>query len=230
MPDLAHAEPAVEAYAHPRGPVAGGFPLEQLEPSAPPPLGSPERIVADAAAEAEHIRELARAAGHAEGLAQGHADGLAEARSAALALTEALAGAQALRERLAEETERDAVDLALTLAAKVLAGTLAVQPERVLDVVRGALRRVVDRRRLTVLLDPADLQAAQAALAEVATQVGGIEHYELQADRRVGRGGAIVRTAESEVDATVATQLERAREVVEAALSRAGASGEEADS
>jgi flagellar assembly protein FliH len=231
MPDLAPAEPAVEAHAFSRGPVAaGGFPLEQLEPSAPPPLGSPERIIADAAAEAERIRALARAEGHSEGLAQGHADGLAEASSAALALTEALAEAQALRERLAEETERDAVDLALALAAKVLAGTLAVQPERVLDVVRGALRRVVDRRRLTVLLDPADLQAAQAALAEVATQVGGIEHYELQADRRVGRGGAIVRTAESEVDATVATQLERAREVVEAAFGGTGVAGGEADS
>jgi flagellar assembly protein FliH len=196
----------------------GGFALEQLEPSAPPPPGSAERIVADAAAEAEHIRALARAEGHAEGLAQGHADGLAEACSAALALSEALNEARALRERIAEETERDAVELALALAAKVLAGALAAQPEHVLDVVRGALRRVADRRRVTVLLDPADLQAAQAALAEVSAEVGGVEHYELQADRRVGRGGAIVRTVESEVDATVATQLERAREVVEAAL------------
>jgi flagellar biosynthesis/type III secretory pathway protein FliH len=34
----------------------------------------------------------------------------------------------------------------------------------------------------------------------------------------VGRGGAIVRTAEGEVDASVAVQLERAREVVAAEL------------
>ncbi len=49
-------------------------------------------------------------------------------------------------------------------------------------------------------------------------RAGGIELCEIQADRRVGRGGAIVRTLESEVDATVQTQLERAREVIRAEL------------
>ncbi len=194
------------------------YQLEQLEPSAPPPRGTPARILADAAAEAERLRELARAEGNAEGLAQGREDGLAEARSAASALHQALAEALALREQLAAETEADAVALALALAAKILAGTLAVEPERVLDTVRGALRRVTDRRRVTVLVDPADFETVSAAVAELEAQVGGIDHCDIQADRRVGRGGAIVRTLESEVDASVDTQLERAREVIQAEL------------
>jgi flagellar assembly protein FliH len=197
------------------------YPLEQLESSAPPggwDPNHPARILADANAEAERIRELARAEGHAEGLAQGHEDGLAAARSAALALREALNEALALRVQLAEETERDALALALALAAKILAGTLEVQPERVLDAVRGALRRVTERRRVTVLVDPADLEIVSAAIAELGAQVGGVEHCDVQADRRVGPGGAIVRTLESEVDATVDTQLERAREVIQAEL------------
>ena len=181
------------------------YQLEQLEPSAPPPVGSAARILADATAEASRVRELARAEGHAEGLAQGREDGLFEARSAASALREALTEALALRGQLAAETEADAVALALALAAKILAGTLAVEPERVLDAVRGALRRVTDRRRVTVLVDPADLEVVSAALTELETQVGGIEHCDVQADRRVGRGGAIVRTLESEVDASVDT-------------------------
>jgi flagellar assembly protein FliH len=205
-----------------RGPVAiSGYPLEQLEPSAggwDSGRSTAAGVLAAAAAEAERIRELARAEGHAQGLAQGREDGLAEARSAALALGQALAEAVQLRELLAEETEGDAVALALALAAKILAGALEVQPERVLDTVRGALRRVTERRRITVLVDPADLQAVSAAIAELGAQVGGVEHCDVQADRRIGRGGAIVRTVESEVDATVETQLERAREVVEAEL------------
>jgi flagellar assembly protein FliH len=201
-----------------------GYRLEQLEPSAPPPRGTPARILADAAAEAERVRELARAEGHAEGLARGREDGLSEARSAASALRLALAGALALREQLADETEADAVALALALAAKVLAGMLAVEPERVLDTVRGALRRVTDRRRVTVFVDPADLETVSAAITELKAEVGGIEHCDIQADRRVGAGGAIVSTLESEVDATVDTQLERAREVIQAELAGAGPS------
>ncbi len=221
--------PEIATHATPPGTAGGlaatgGYPLEQLEPSAPPPRGTPARILADAAAEAERVRELARAEGHAEGLARGREDGLAEARSAASALHQAIAEALALREQLAEETENDAVALALALAAKILAGTLAVEPERVLDTVRGALRRVTDRRRVTVLVDPADLDTVSTAIAEVETQVGGIEHCDVQADRRVGRGGAIVCTLESEVDATVDTQLDRAREVIQAELAGAGSS------
>jgi flagellar assembly protein FliH len=190
------------------------YPLEQLEPSALPPSGTAAGVLAEAAAEAERIRELAQT----EGFAKGHDDGSAEVRSAALALRQALAEVHALREEIVEETESDAVALALALAAKILAGALDVQPERVLDTVRGALRRVTERRRLTVLVDPGDLDIVTGAIAELQAQAGGIEHCEVQADRRVGRGGAIVRTIECEVDATVQTQLERAREAIRAEL------------
>ncbi|HEY3760032.1 MAG TPA: FliH/SctL family protein [Solirubrobacteraceae bacterium] len=194
------------------------FQLEQLEPSAPPPVGTPARILAEATAEADEIRELARVQGHEEGRAQGHADGVAETRAAAQALHEALAALAGRTEELAQAVEHDAVELALALAAKIVAGTIEVEPERVLDTVAGALRRIADRRRIAVLVDPADLEVVSGALAELQARAGGIELCEIQADRRVGRGGAIVRTVESEVDASVATQLERAREVIRAEL------------
>ena len=50
--------------------------------------------------------------------------------------------------------------------------------------------------------------------------LGGIEHCVVEAERRVGRGGCIVRTPVGDVDARVETKLERAREVVAAALGR----------
>jgi flagellar assembly protein FliH len=195
-----------------------GYPLEQLQPSAPPPRGTPQRMLADAAAEAQRIRELAYAEGHAEGRARGHELGHAEIQTAARAVTEALAQLTSMRAQLAEAIERDAVELALALSAKILAGALEVQPERVVDAVRGALRRVADRRRITVLVDPADLELVSGAIGELQARAGGIELCEVQADRRVGRGGAVVRTVEGEVDASVATQLQRAREAVQAEL------------
>lgn len=197
------------------------YAFEQLEPSDPLPPGAPARIIAEATEEAERIRELARSEGYAEGRAAGHRDGLAEAGSAALALGEALQGVQDLRGEVAEAVELDAVELALALSSKIVAGALEVQPERVLDVVRGALRRVNDRRRITVLVDPGDLEVVSAAVGELSSQAGGIEVCEVQSDRRVGRGGAIVRTLEGEVDVSVETQLQRAREVALAELQSA---------
>jgi flagellar assembly protein FliH len=215
-PTETHADPLTSAASRepsrPDTPV--GFSFEQLEPSPPLPRDAHQQILARAASEGERILDRARAKGYAEGHEKGLQDGLAETTAAALALGEALRGVQELRQQAADEMERDAVELALALAGKILAGTLEVEPERVLEVVRGALRRVAERRRITVLVDPDDIDVVSGALADLQVQAGGIELCDLQADRRVGRGGAIVRTAEGEIDVTVETQLERARELM----------------
>ena len=79
-------------------------------------------------------------------------------------------------------------------------------------------------RRIVIVVDPDDLETVSAAIAQLTAQAGGIELCEVHADRRVGRGGAIVRTVESEVDVTVQTQLERAREAITEELGREGPS------
>jgi flagellar assembly protein FliH len=188
--------------------------FEQLEPSAPPDPDEADRLIARASAEAEQIREQARAEGFDEGHAAGREQARAVVGSAAAAMTGAADEIASLREQESLALESDAVELALVLAAKILAGALAAQPERVLDVVRGALRRVADRRTITILVDPEDMEIVSSALADLRAAAGGIEHCEVHADRRVGRGGAIVRTVDGEIDASVHTQLERAREVI----------------
>jgi flagellar assembly protein FliH len=102
----------------------------------------------------------------------------------------------------------------------VLAGALAVEPERVLDSVRGALRGIVERERIIVLVNPADLDIVTGAIEELKASLGGIESCLVEAERRVGRGGCIVRTPVGDIDARVETKLERAGEVVAAALGK----------
>jgi len=197
-------------------PVSYAF--EQLEPTAPPPRDAPARVIAKAMAEADAIRERARSEGFEQGLAAGRNAGAGEAARAAQALREAAEGVHALGRERALAVERDAVELALSLAAKVLGGALQARPELVVEAVQGALRRIVDRRRVTVLVSPADLAPVEAAIGALTAQGSGVELCDLQADQRLQRGSAVVRTVEGEVDAGVATQLERAREVVAASL------------
>ena len=158
----------------------------------------------------------------AEGFNEGYTAGAADARStvepAAAALHAAAAELHALRGDVADRAERAAVDLALRIAEQVIQGALAVEPERVVDAVRGALRRLVERDRVLVLVHPDDLDVVREHADGIVAELGGIEHCGIEADRRVARGGAIVRTAEGEVDATLETKLGRAREVVEQEL------------
>jgi flagellar biosynthesis/type III secretory pathway protein FliH len=197
------------------------FDFETLE--APPPAVPPAdeaAAVMSALARAEEEAAALREQARAEGFAAGHAEAVAALEPALAALGQAAAGLDAQRAETAAALERRAVELGLALAAKVLAGALEVEPERVVESVRGALRGIVERERIIVLVNPDDLELVREAMDEVRASLGGIEHCDVQSERRVARGGCVVRTPVGDVDARIETKLERARDVVAAALAR----------
>jgi len=199
-------------------PVAS-YAFQQLD--APPP-GSAEDIadvLSAVRAEADRIRDEARAAGEAEGRAAGLAAAQQAAQPALAALAAAAGAVNELRAQLAAEAERDAVDLAIRLAEQILAGTIEVQPERVIDVARNALRHLIDRRHVTLVVNPGDLELVSDSIEKLSSELGGIEHLGVQADRRIAPGGAVARTEAGDIDAGLATQLARAKEIAMAALS-----------
>src|SRR3954452_21772850 len=127
------------------------FDFQTLEPLPPPkpPVSEAEQVMdllAEARAEAEQIRRQALD----EGFAAGRAEALEVLEPALSALASAVAQVNEQQVTAAEELERRAVELGLALAQKVLAGTLSVEPERVVDAVQGALRGIVERERIIV--------------------------------------------------------------------------------
>jgi flagellar assembly protein FliH len=185
----------------------GPFELAPLEavpvPVAPTP--APEGIDVEAL----------KAAAFDEGFAAAQAAAQAQLEGPASALAAAAQQLQALRADAAASVEAEAVELALRIAEQAIGAALAVDRELVADVVRGALRRLVERDRVLIFVNPDDLEVVREQVGRLVGELGGIEHCEVQAERRVRPGGAIVRTAEGEVDATLETKLARAREVLE---------------
>jgi flagellar assembly protein FliH len=206
--------------------VEDSFAFDQLPPAPPPPRRIDPQvarrdaaaIIAAAEAEAAGIRDLARAEGRAEGLAAGREEASAQAAPAVQALVEAVVQADAERDRVAEEVEAAAVELALQIAEKAMTAALSVDPGRVVDVVRGALRCLVERERVTIQVHPDDMPLVRESVDSLVQRLGGIDHIEVQEERRVQRGGAIVRSTAGEIDARVQTKLDNARELLEREL------------
>src|SRR4051812_34735441 len=202
--------------------ATGAFDFEQLAPpprvEKPPSLDEAQNrarvILAAAEAEAASIREQARREGYAEGMVAGRADLRQIGEPAVQALSEAAERVREFQAQAADSVEHQAAVLAMDIAEKVVAGAIEVEPERVLDVVRGALRAIVERERLVIQVNPEDLEIVREGLDELTGALGGIEHVEVQEERRVMRGGAVVRTVVGEVDANIRTKLDRAREAV----------------
>jgi flagellar assembly protein FliH len=192
------------------------------------PAGGVVHNVADvlgaARAQAEQIRAEARLAGHEEGRREAHAQARAEIEPSLRALADAARAVQEHTHELTKQLESDAVLLGLRLAEQIVAGAIEVAPERLIEITAMALRRIVDRRDVTLVVNPADLELLKGAVTNVQSELGGIEHLNVQADRRVARGGVLARTDAGEIDATIETQLARARELVMADLT-----GDDAD-
>jgi flagellar assembly protein FliH len=183
---------------------------------APPP---PVEVAVEAEAERREDAEAERlqAAG-AEGFERGLAAGRAEIVAAVEALGAAATELGREREASAAATEQAAVELALQIAEKVLGAALEARPELVLDVVRGALRRLAEPQESVLLVNPEDVDLVRAAVEELAAEHGA--SLSVRAERRVPSGGCLVRTQAGEIDARVATQLQRAGAVVRAELGR----------
>lgn len=190
--------------------------FEFPELAAPP---APEAVARDEARAAAAAAELHRAeveAARAEGYAAGLADGRAEIAEAAAALRAAAAELEGERGRAAERTEAAAAELSLLIAEKVIGTALELRPELLLEVVRGALRRLAEPRESVLLVNPEDLETVAAAVDELATELGA--PLSARAERRVPRGGCVVRSQAGEIDARIGEQLERARAIVAAEL------------
>jgi flagellar assembly protein FliH len=191
--------------------------LADLEQLAPPPSQDPvvaaQHIIDAAHAQAGALRAQAVADGRAEGVELGRADAAAELAPALTALERAVEEAYALRDAVAADAETRAVQFAIAIAEKVVAGALDVQPERVLDVVRLALRGLLDGDRIVVCVHPDDVELVRAAGLGA-----GEARVEVHGERRVARGGALVRTSVGEVDARIAHKLDAVRALVAAEL------------
>ena len=213
MPSLLRGAALAEA------PVA--LPLRARTAPPPPAPGSPEdamaaahrdaeRVLAGAHAEADALRSAARQ----EGYAAGHADARDEVAATLAALGEAGRELAALRERLEDEAVREATTLAVEVAARLLRAEVAVRPERVADVVRGAIRRAADRSQLVLLVSPSDLSACRAAAPAILAEMGGIARLDVVDDPRVGAGSCVLQTSAGDVDATFESQLARVLEAL----------------
>jgi flagellar assembly protein FliH len=194
-----------------------GYAFRQLDAPAGASDGIAD-VLSAVRAEAEQIRAQAWAAGEAEGRAAGLAAARSDAQPALAALGASLHAIEQAREQVVSELEQDAVEMALRLAEQILAGVLSVQPERVIDVARNALRHLTDRRQVTLVVNPEDLELVSECVEQLQSELGGIEHLGVQSDRRIARGGAVARTDTGDIDSGIDVQLGRARELVAEAL------------
>jgi len=142
-------------------------------------------------------------AGMQDGQMQGQEQGQQQGQQHAQALQRlAQAAADALH-GLEREVGQALVNLAVSIAERVLHSTLEAHPEKLLDLVREIVcLHGEDDALLTLRVHPSDVERVQQHLQ----QDGGAPRWRLLADATVQAGGCLAQTALGSVDATLQTR------------------------
>jgi flagellar assembly protein FliH len=173
-------------------------------PDAPPAAPPAEDILL-----AEHRERLAALEREAftKGYAQGERAGMeaggkrAEAMLRRIGQTiEELGG---LRQTLIHETEREMVQLALTLARRVVHREVTLDPELAAALAHVALERLGTTTPATIRLNPEDY----TVVAQDSARWGG-QTVTVVPDPSISRGGCLVDSAFGSVDATIERQFD----------------------
>jgi len=160
------------------------------------------------ARELESIQKQAYAEGFETGTAEGYADGQQRAAADIEARRQTLSAiAEQLAQPLAtldEEMVSSVAELALLIARHLVRRELKTAPGEVIGVVRETMRLLpIASRGTTLHLNPDDAELVRSALA---IDVDGIS-WRVEADPLISRGGCIVETETSRIDATVESRI-----------------------
>lgn len=184
-----------------------------------------ERVIAEADAQAAGIREQARTAGFSQGREEGLRDAermiceQSEARSGQLVaerLRTALPAVSALADELRRERdlwlahwERIGIELATTIAEKLLRAELERRPELVTGRVTELLRLAAGNPEITVRLSPVDLELLGDVAGLLGRGLSNTTGVRVVGDTSLRAGDCVVETTHGELDARIATQMER---------------------
>jgi flagellar assembly protein FliH len=119
-----------------------------------------------------------------------------------------------LHRQACRDVEADLVQLALAVARKIVGGEVSLNPEAVTRIIRQALARVEHAGRITIKLNPADLELLADTKPQSLSSLLEAGRAAFEADEGIARGGCLIEADGGEVDA----RIERQFQVVEEAF------------
>ncbi|HET7754657.1 MAG TPA: FliH/SctL family protein [Anaeromyxobacteraceae bacterium] len=188
----------------PDAPDVAPLRLARAPGAAPPRAAQPEPARPSVA---EEPRPAARASVES-------ADSRREALSRVAAAIETLRAQSA---HLAEQARADALEIGFAVARAILATEVRQSPEALFSLVRSAVRRAGDSRRIVVRVAPEDAELLRGEAGVAAMDATVAARVEVTADRSLMRGDCIVDADFGRIDGRLETRLSELRRAVQAA-------------
>lgn len=171
--------------------------------------------MAHSAEQAEMARQQAQQQGFEEGvqagLQQGQQQGLVESQERIHLLKEQFVELVKVRRQIAAEMEPQIVELALSIAKRVVGDELKTNREVIVGIVRQGLSTLQERDEILIRVNPGEVDNVRSHQAEYEAMIEGLRKFTIQADGAIELGSCAIETNLGNVDARIETQFEAIR-------------------
>ena len=174
----------------------------------------------DKAPAVDEIKEAAFQKGFLEGKKIGFESGSKKADSAIDSLNQILGQLENIRQEIYQEIEKEVVQLALSIARKIVCHEVKTNQETVACVAREALSRVNNPTKITIKLNPDDLQFIKDARFQFSRFLRNVDNIRFEAQESIQSGGCLVETDRGDIDARIEKQFQAIEESFQAQLAQ----------
>lgn len=191
------------------------------------------QIVSAAKQQSNDILKQAKNQGYKEGLAQGREEGLAQIQAEGeeklqrihSEVKNLIKQAENIRVQLLGGAEEEVVELAMTIASKVIRNHVKVKRDTVVQLAAEALERAISAGFYTIFVNPDDVELLREFISELRRSASGGARIHIISDGSISQGGCKVETVHGLVDMTLESQLEQIRKALREELERNGQYG-----
>lgn len=175
-----------------------------------------KQILAEAQAKAEEIKaEALRFKEEVFSKARDEAKADVQARAA-----EELARAKIQAGQILAESEKDVLELALKVAAKIIGRDLERDPALVMEIVANCTEAARSSKAMIIKVHPEDGKLMREKKPRFMELVGRQVDISIRDDAEVDRGGCVIQTEYGTIDGLIRTQLDMLRNVLTPAETR----------
>jgi flagellar biosynthesis/type III secretory pathway protein FliH len=129
---------------------------------------------------------------------------------------------ETIRSETYQDIEKEVVELALTIARKIVCHEVKTNRDVIVCVAREALSRVEDSGKVKIKMSPADLELIQNTKTQLAKHQENIQHVTFEASDSIEPGGCIIETDLGEIDARIEKQFQAVMESFQAEQQKSG--------
>ena len=161
------------------------------------------------------IEEKAYAKGFARGEKAGIESGNEKIESVVNSMKQALSELKKIRQDIYIETEQEIVKLALAIARKIVCNEISLNKETVVNVVKGAVKKVEGNEKVRVKLSCKDFEFIKSENPGIIDKITNIENAGFIMDESICDGGCIIETESGNIDSRIEKQFQAIEEAFE---------------